>query len=89
MHENLYWFLAQVAKDSHASMPKVKVEYLSKYYSNVDDPERVLIDKTSVVKVPANDTVVHGLWEKSVVRIISDDEHIMPEKCTEFLRIPR
>jgi len=89
MHENLYWFLAQVQKDSPASSPNVKVSYLSKFYSNVEDPDRVFIDKSSVIKVPPTDTVVHGLWEQSdnFARVISDEEHLIPKKYEEFCEI--
>jgi len=89
MHDNLYWFLAQVEKDSPAAAPKVKVSYLSKFYANVEESERVLIDKSSVVKVPPNDKVVHGLWAQSIdySRVISDEEHLIPEKYEEFCEI--
>jgi len=84
MHEQLFWFLAKVHKDSPSTANKVRVVYLSKYYANVEDPERVNIDKSSIIRVSPSDTVTRGLWDNKFVRIIADEEHLIQKKYTEF-----
>jgi len=89
MYDHLYWFLAKVQKDSPASSPKVKISYLSRYYANVDDPDRINIDKSSVVRVSSSDRIVHSLWENKLVRVISDEEHLIPKNYEEFINIKK
>jgi len=89
MYDHLYWFLAKVEKDSPPSSPKVKVSYLCRYYANVDDPDRINIEKSSVIRVTASNRVIHDLWENKIVRVISDEEHLIPRNYEEFINIKK
>eukprot|EP01125_Pyxidicula_operculata_P011552 TRINITY_DN3780_c0_g1_i3.p1 TRINITY_DN3780_c0_g1~~TRINITY_DN3780_c0_g1_i3.p1 ORF type:complete len:424 (-),score=26.33 TRINITY_DN3780_c0_g1_i3:257-1393(-) len=81
----VFWFLAKVTKQSPLNSDTVQVSYKNELYSKERPDEaktRGTVPKINVSR--STDPTSLRLWKEPIIRLISDEEHIVQSKYKDF-----